>query len=151
MLTESEWYNRRLYNKYCDDGDCSTIDQDTFHVKRGKKFTRSNSHSTTQRGETEPLKNRQGFKFATNNFRDDFEDDHDGDDKDDERQEDYIRVQRNFGKTSRRDTKQFHEKKFAEKHTRGQHYQQRNSQQHQQRLNRKPHRQHLVNMMHNYP
>ena len=27
LLTESEWYNRRLYNKYCDDGDCTTIDQ----------------------------------------------------------------------------------------------------------------------------
>jgi len=42
LLTESEWYNRRLYNKYCDDGDCSTIDQDTFHVKKGKKFTQKN-------------------------------------------------------------------------------------------------------------
>ena len=27
LLMESERYNRRLYNKYCDDGDCTTIDQ----------------------------------------------------------------------------------------------------------------------------
>ena len=32
LLTESEWYNRRLYNKYCDDGDCSTIDQVSHRV-----------------------------------------------------------------------------------------------------------------------
>jgi hypothetical protein len=150
LLTESEWYNRRLYNKYCDDGDCSTIDQDTFHVKKGKKFTQK----TTQRGETEPLKNRQGFKFATNNFRDNFEDDDDDDDKyDKERQEDYIRVQRNFGKTSRRrpdNTNKFQEKKFGEKHNRGQDY--KHKQEHKQRLNKKLHRHHLnVNMMHNSP
>ena len=32
LLTESEWYNRRLYNKYCDDGDCSTIDQVSHRI-----------------------------------------------------------------------------------------------------------------------
>jgi len=142
LLTESEWYNRRLYNKYCQDGDCETIDQDTFHVKKSNK-----------RGETEPLKNRQGFKFATKNFRDDFEDEDDDDKDNKERHEDFIRVQRNFGKTSRRqpDTKQFHEKKFGEKHSRGQHYQ--HKQDHKQRLNRKTHRQNhfSVNMMHNSP
>jgi len=118
------------------------------------KRVRNLPKKTTQRGETEPLKNRQGFKFATNNFRDNFEDDDDDDDKyDKDRQEDYIRVQRNFGKTSRRrpdNTNKFQEKKFGEKHNRGQDY--KHKQEHKQRLNKKLHRHHLnVNMMHNSP
>jgi len=99
LLTESEWYNRRLYNKYCDDGDCTTIDQESFHVKKGQKITRNKDPQQKHRGETEPLKNRQGFKFS-NNFEDDL------DDKvDEKKEENYNRVhktERNFGKTQRR-------------------------------------------------
>jgi hypothetical protein len=69
--------------------------QETFHVKKGKKITRNKEPQQKHRGETEPLKNRQGFKFS-NNFEDDL---------DEKKEENYNRVhktERNFGKTQRR-------------------------------------------------
>ena len=47
--------------------------QESFHVKKGQKNTQNKDPQQKHRGETEPLKNRQGFKFS-NNFEDDLDD-----------------------------------------------------------------------------
>ena len=73
--------------------------QESFHVKKGQKITRNKDPQQKHRGETEPLKNRQGFKFS-NNFEDDLDDN-----VDEKKEENYNRVhktERNFGKTQRR-------------------------------------------------
>ena len=73
--------------------------QESFHVKKGQKITRNKDPQQKHRGETEPLKNRQGFKFS-NNFEDDLDDN-----VDEKKEENYNRVhktERNFGKTQGR-------------------------------------------------